>query len=46
MAAARKLTPARVQALVEARIEQRVAGVIGEPRVNVLELNLALDELR
>ncbi|ATQ68280.1 MULTISPECIES: potassium-transporting ATPase subunit KdpC [Methylosinus] len=46
VAAARKLTPARVQALVEARIEQRVAGVIGEPRVNVLELNLALDELR
>lgn len=46
IAAARKLPESRVRALVESQIEQRTAGFIGEPRVNVLELNLALDELR
>ncbi|CAN2535880.1 Potassium-transporting+ATPase+KdpC+subunit [Methylocapsa aurea] len=45
IAAARKLPESRVRALVEAQIEQRFAGFVGEPRVNVLELNLALDEL-
>jgi K+-transporting ATPase ATPase C chain len=41
----RGLTSAQVDALVQARIQSRQFGILGEPRVNVLELNLALDEL-
>lgn len=45
VAAARHLDPARLRALVATQTRQPLAGVLGEPRVNVLELNLALDRL-
>jgi K+-transporting ATPase ATPase C chain len=43
VARARGLDVGRVQALVAANTEGALWGVIGEPRVNVLRLNLALD---
>jgi potassium-transporting ATPase KdpC subunit len=43
VARARGVAPERVRAAVEAAIEGRTLGLLGEPRVNVLLLNQALD---
>lgn len=44
VAAVRRLAPERVNALVEANTDGRGLGLFGEPGVNVLQLNIALDK--
>ena len=45
IAKARNLPEERIRQLIADHTEDRLFGLLGEPRVNVLELNLALDQL-
>jgi len=46
VARARGLSEDQIQALIKQFVEDRQFGILGELKVNVLKLNLALDELR
>ena len=45
LAGVRGVAETKIAALVDRFTEGRLLGIVGEPRVNVLRLNLALDEL-
>lgn len=45
VARARGLSVSRLQGILASHTQGSLAGILGEPRVNVLELNLALDDL-
>ncbi|AWN75009.1 potassium-transporting ATPase subunit KdpC [Legionella anisa] len=46
IAKARHISEQKIQELVNQLIKKRTLHLLGEPRINVLELNLALDHLR
>lgn len=46
VARVRGLAPKEVQALIDSHARGRFLGLVGEPRINVLELNLTLDTLK
>ena len=46
IAKARNIPPAEIETLIQNATKERTLSILGEPRVNVLMLNLALDNLR
>lgn len=44
IARARQVAPARIEQVIESKVQGRDLGVFGEPRVNVLSVNRALDQ--